>query len=114
MGAVICIAVDAAAAAHERRTARAALGNDRYFGVPECDARYMLIASKDGDRARLRKALTQLNPLEARDGYDDTPLHHAAVRGHCECCKLLIRAEPTLVHAVNRGKNTALRLSACF
>ena len=83
-----------------------------YFGVLESDSRYMLLASKYGDLRRLRKSLTALNPLEARDDHDNTPLHQAAVHGHLEVCKTLLATEPALAKAVNNGRNSALHLAA--
>lgn len=84
----------------------------RYAGVSSCDTRYMILAAKDGDLVRLKKSLFVLSPLEAQDAYLDTPLHHAAVRGHLEACAMLLRCEPSLIKAVNKGKNTALHLAA--
>ena len=84
----------------------------RYAGVSSCDTRYMILAAKDGDLVRLKKSLFVLSPLEAQDAYMDTPLHHAAVRGHLEACAMLLRCEPSLIKAVNKGKNTALHLAA--
>jgi len=84
----------------------------RYQGVSSCDGRYLLLAAKDGNVSRVLTSMRSINPLQARDMYSDTPLHHAAVRGHCEVCSVLIRCEPMIVNAVNRGKNTALHLAA--
>ena len=80
--------------------------------MPACDFRYMLLAAKDGDVQRLTRSCFSLNPLDTRDLYNDTPLHHAAVRGHLESCKLLLQVEPGLVMAVNNGKNTPLHLAS--
>ena len=84
----------------ERENAR------RYHGVLPCDYRFMLLASKDGDLPRLTRSLFSLVPSETVDGYDDTPMHHAAARGHLDCCKLMLKVDRACVVAINKAKNT--------
>jgi hypothetical protein len=76
----------------------------------------MILAAKDGDLVRLKKSLFVLSPLEAQDAYMDTPLHHAAVRGHLEACVMLLRCEPSLIKAVTKEeyeRRLRLLLNAC-
>ena len=84
----------------------------RYYGVSPDDSRYQLLAAKDGDIERLHKSLKVLEPTTATDAFNDTPLHHAAVRGHLDACKLLLQVRHELAIAVNKGGNTALHLAA--
>ena len=76
------------------------------------DSRYQLLAAKDGDIERLHKSLKVLEPTTATDAFNDTPLHHAAVRGHLDACKLLLQVRHELAIAVNKGGNSALHLAA--
>lgn len=84
----------------------------RYYGVPPSDERYMLLAAKDGDVPRLTKSLHFLHPCTVYDDYEDTPLHHAAVRGHVHACEAILRSAPESFAARNRGNNTPLHLAA--
>ena len=73
----------------------------RYYGVPPSDERYMLLAAKDGDVPRLTKSLHFLHPCTVYDDYEDTPLHHAAVRGHVHACEAIFRRMQTIEYSYN-------------
>ena len=70
-----------------------------------------LYAAKNNDLEWLLRSLSCHNPIDVRDPYADTALHHAAVRGYTSACAIILRTEPAIVHAINKGNNTALHLA---